>query len=371
MTRILQVVGGLDRGGVETLLLNIYKNIDKKRFQFVFLCYGNNHFDYEEEILKLGAKIVRLPHPKNPFTHIKQVEEVIIKEKISVVHSHTYYNSAFIMIAAKRCGIKVRITHSHNTKDNKPQTLKRKLYAFICKKIINNVTTNFIACGQEAGEALFGKKKNFKIVHNGIEIDAFRWNEQVRKSYREKFQIPEDQIVIGHVGRFQEQKNHVFLIDIFKEYTKLNPNTKLFLIGTGELQEIIKNKVKEENLEDSVKFLNSRNDVACLYQMMDLFLFPSLYEGLPVTLVETQVAGLKSLVSNHVTKEVKFTNTIDFFDLENHTAKQWADKIMQMNLQRGYETKKIEKCPYDIKVVTKDLEKWYIDKLEKSKEGMK
>lgn len=371
MIHILQVVGGLDRGGVETLFLNIYKNIDKKRFQFVFLCYGNDPFDYEEEVLKLGAKIVRLPQPKNPFTHIKQVEEVIRKENISIVHSHTYYNSAFIMMAAKRCGVKLRITHSHNTKDNKPQNWKRKMYAYICKKLIRFYTTDFVACGQEAGEALFGKKKSFKIVHNGIAIDAFRWNEKVRREYREQFQVPEDQIVIGHVGRFQEQKNHSFLIDIFKEYTKLNSNTKLFLIGTGELQETIKNKVKEEKLENKVEFLNSRNDVASLYQMMDLFLFPSLYEGLPVTLVETQVAGLKSLVSNHVTKEVKFTNAIEFFDLENHTAKQWAEKIMQMNLQRLDETKEIEKCPYDIQVVTKDLEDWYIDKLEKAKEGKK
>lgn len=363
MINILQVVAGLDRGGVETLLLNIYKQIDKKRFQFIFLCYGDAKFDYEEEVLALGAKIVRLPQPTNPITHIKQVKELIKKEQIDIVHSHTYYNSAFITLAAKQCKVKVRITHSHNTKDNKPQTWKRKIYAFICKKMIRHYTTDFVACGEEAGKALYGKKQKFKVINNGIELENFQYNKDIRTQYRKQFAIPEGQIVIGHVGRFQEQKNHRFLIDIFKEYTTMQESATLLLVGTGELQEEIKEKVKKEGLEDKVKFLNSRNDVAKLYQMMDLFLFPSFYEGLPVTLVETQASGLKALVSSKVTKEVVYTDTIEYFDLENHTAKQWAEKICEMNLERKNTEKQIKECPYDSKVVTRDLENWYEEKL--------
>lgn len=329
MIKVMHIVGRMNRGGIETLLMNIYRNIDRNQFKFYFLCYGFDHYDYEDEIYELGGKIIRLPQPKNPIKLIMQIKKIIKTYEIQIVHSHTYYNSAYVMIAAKQCNINARITHSHNISDNKPQTAKRKFYGYICKKIINKYTKYFFACGEEAGASLFDKRKKVKIISNGIDIEKFRFNSVIRKKLRLEHNISNDEIVIGHIGRFNDQKNHNFIIEFYNEYFKINSHSKLLLIGNGELLDEIKSKVNKLGLENNVIFLGSIDNVYDYYNIMDIFILPSLFEGLGMVGIEAQINGLKVLASDNVPLELNVSNTVDFLPIGNEAINCWIEKIEQ------------------------------------------
>lgn len=359
--KILEVIGSMDMGGAETLLMNILRNIDTSKFELYFLCYGNKIFDYEKELKKIGGTIIKIPTPSfNVFQNINQIKKVIKSNNIDVVHCHTYYNSMYALIAAKKTKVKKRITHSHNTKSEEHANILKKMYYCISKIIINFYSTDFLACGNDAGKALFFKKKKFKIIDNGIILSRFYYSNTLRDEKKKELKISDNRKVIGHVGRFEEAKNHKFLIDIFGEYVKEHQDTILLLIGDGSLHDEIEQQIKKNKIEDNVKLLSKRSDVNELYNIMDLFLFPSLYEGLPVVLIEAQTNGVPIVASDTIDKEADFTNSISFISLnENH--KLWLEEINKKIGKRNDNRARIEKSKYNIKNTVKQIEQLYSD----------
>ena len=314
---ILHVIGAMDRAGAETFLMNVLRNIDRNKFKFYFLCYGDNNFDYEKEIENLGAVIIKVPFKKfQIIRNIYRIYKIIKEYKIDIVHSHTYYNSVFSVLAAKICKIKV-IIHSHNTKPSHSPNIAQKIYYNISKFIINKYSNYFYACSDDAAKEMFYKKTNYSLIKNGIEIDKFIFDETKRIHLRKELNIEEDTKVICMVARFHEQKNHKFAIDVFNMYTKIDENSVLLLVGRGNTEEEIKKQVHEYRLQDKVKFLGVRKDVADIYSASDLFILPSLFEGLGIVLIEAQTNGLKCLVSTNVPKEVNITDEVVFMSLED------------------------------------------------------
>lgn len=332
--KVMQVNYKMDIGGIESFLMNVCRNIDRKKYQFVFLTYYQHRFDYEEEILKLDNKLIKISQPNcvNIIKHIMEIYTVIKKEKIDVVHCHTYFDSAYVMIAAKLAGVKTRIVHSHTTYGSEKVGIMKTIKWKISRFIINNLSTKRLACSTEAGRALFGKK-NFNIIENGIKLSDFFYNNEIREKYKKELKITDDNLIVGHVGRFDTPKNHKYLIEIFEEIVKINKKSKLILVGSGKKEKEIKDYVINKNIEKNVIFLGNRNDINNILNIFDIFIFPSIYEGLPVTLVEVQANGLISLVSNRVSKEIKLSNCINFFPIEK-PPKEWAKKALNLNHKR-------------------------------------
>jgi len=357
---ILQITSSMNIGGLETFIMNLLRNIDRDKFKFIFLTYTDGKYDYEDEINELGGKIVRITHPKNTniFNHLKQIKKVIKEEKIDVIHSHTYFNSGIFLLAGKLCKVKTRIVHSHTTLGAKKIGIYKSFKWFIARTLISLFSTDRFACGREAAYALY-RKKSATVIPNGIDFKKFSYNENYRKEIRNELKIEDDVKVIGHVGRLDYPKNHNYLIDIFEEYKKINPKSKLVLVGDGNLKEELIKKVENRKLEKDILFLGSRNDVYKIYNAFDLFLFPSIYEGLPVTLVETQVNGLSALVSSNVPSECKLTDNIYFYSLDNDS-KEWAKKLNEFSTVRKNEIDKIINSDYNIQNGIKKIEKIYL-----------
>lgn len=356
--KIVEVVGSLNIGGIETLLVNICKNVDLKNNEIIFITYYDMHFDYEDTLKELGVKIYKIPNYNNmnSINQIKSIYKILKKERPSVVHAHTYFNSLMAMIAAVLAKVKVRVVHAHTAfikKEKLAYKIVRLLFSILC--------TKKLACSKEAGKVLFGNK--FEIISNGIDFNKFYYNENLRKKYRRDFNIKDNEIVIGHVGRIDTPKNHKFLLDIFNEILKTNNNYKLMLVGEGPLLDEIKTKAKELNIEDKIIFTLNRSDVSSLINAFDIVVFPSIYEGLPISLVEAQVNGLNILVSNNVSLEIKLSSSIHFYSLEEGTIK-WADKIIKMDKNRIDTKEDMLKSGYDIKMVVAKLMEIYGDQNE-------
>lgn len=361
---ILQVVAGMNRGGAETFLMNVLRTIDRDNYNFIFLCYGEEPFAYEKEIIKLGAKIVRIPEvtKRGLYGHFKDIQNVIRAEKIDVIHAHTYFNSMFSLFAGKIMNIKVRIVHSHNTKSEENPSLLKKLYFLISKKIIRISATTYVACGNLAGKSLFGSN-DFTTINNGIITKDFKYNLKERQVLRLDIGVNENDKVLMHIGRFEEQKNHDFLIDIFAEYHKKNPLSKLLLVGDGPLRDDIEEKVHMLDLKDYVIFLGIRTDVSSLYNVADVFVFPSLFEGLPVVLIEAQANGLPCVVSDVVDQDVKISDELSFFSL-SHKSTDWANLVQTTGNDRREQLDRLSGGPYDINTVVDQLLNIYKEELK-------
>lgn len=318
--KIIHVIGSMNIGGAETFLMNVLKNIDTDKYELIFLCYGGSENDYEYDIEKLGGRIVKISEPRKVgyIKHMKELKNLFINENPDIIHAHTYYNSAFSILIAKRLGIKIRITHSHSMKSDVRENLMQGIYKLITKHIINNYSNVFLSCGEEASKNIFYKGKKIEIIYNGINTNEFIFSEEERVAKRKELGIKDDEFVIGHVGRFAEVKNQAFIVNVFTKYLKKNPNSKLIFVGDGPLINNIREMVNKNGIEEKVLFLGKRRDVNKLYNAMDIFIFPSLFEGFPVTLIETQVNGLKALVSDKVDSKVKKTDYIQFFNINDN-----------------------------------------------------
>lgn len=360
--KVLQVVGNMNRGGAETFLMNVLRNIDKEKFELLFLCYGDAKFDYEDEIKSLGGKIVRLPGVKDSGIrrHIQNLRDIITQNSIDVVHAHTYYNSIFSLIAAKLCGVRIRIVHSHTTKSEPNPSIIKRIYFWVSEIGIDLFANKFVACGDDAGKALYLPWRKFQVIYNGIDINNFAHNESVRTEVRKELGINSNATVLMHTGRFVEVKNHNFLIDVFDEYKKINTNSQLILIGVGPLEDEIATKVKKLKLSNSVTFLGLRSDVNRICNAADIFVFPSLFEGLPIVLVEAQANGIKCLVSDTVDKNIKLTVSLEFYSLLND-AKAWAQRIAEIGFNRADTTRYLINGAYDMSANIKDIENIYAD----------
>ena len=325
--RVLQVVPNMHRAGLETLIMNIYRNIDRDVVQFDFLVHYTDRFDYDDEIEALGGKIYR-PSIRNDSNLPKYLGDLkrFFKEhpEYTIVHGHMESFGFLYSRAAKKAGVKTIIAHSHNALIE--PTLKGRMKNLMNKPWKHYANVLF-ACSKKAGDFMFGGAP-YTVINNGIRCEDFVWNPEEREACRRELGV-ENKIVLGHIGRFDPQKNHAFLIDLFAVYTAMHPEAVLLLIGEGSLQQSIRQKVESLGLTDRVRFLGIRTDTSRLYQAMDIFLLPSLFEGLPVVGVEAQSAGLPMLTADTVTKELCVTEFVEMLPLDA-PLEVWADKIDRM-----------------------------------------
>ena len=275
-------MGKWNGGGVESVVMNYYKNIDRNRIQFHFLCDEDSTDIPYEEIEKLGGKVIVIPPYQKLFEYQKELYRIFKENNYKIVHSHINALSVFALRIAKKAGVPIRIAHSHSTSNKKEW--KKNILKMILRPFSKLYANKYFACTEYSGKWLFGKKvverKELNVINNAIDLKKFEFNKNTREDLRKKLGIKEDVLVIGHVGRFMKQKNHEFLIDVFEKAIKQDDNIYLILVGQGPLEDKIKEMVKEKGIEDKILFLGQRNDVNKLYQAMDIFVLPSLYEGL-------------------------------------------------------------------------------------------
>ncbi|WP_075878194.1 glycosyltransferase [Merdibacter massiliensis] len=331
MVKVLQVIGGLNRGGAETMIMNIFRNIDRSKYLFYFLVYYPQGVtqDYEEEVLNMGGKVI---HFKQKFLiyDIFKLKKIMLKEKIDIVHAHTLFNSSISILAAKMANVPIRITHSHSTGQMKRENLLMKMYMSISKKIILSFSTKLVACGNDAASYLFGKHgENVIILNNAIDINIFKPKKIDALKYFDLIQ--DSKVKIGCIGSFYKVKNHSFLIELafWMKQQKIT-NIKFYLVGKGNLRIELENKIKELDLSNYFCFLGTRNDIDCLMNIFDVLVMPSLYEGIPVTLIEAQACGIPCLVSKNVSSQVDLgLNLVTFLDI-NGNFKEWYEAIMNL-----------------------------------------
>lgn len=355
--RILHIVTYMGRGGLETMLMNYYRHIDRNKVQFDFLVHRDFEADYDKEIEELGGKIYHISRLIPWSKAYKKELKKFFKEhsEYKIVHVHQDCLSSVALKCAQGCGIPVRIAHSHNSNQDKNwKYIIKKHYM----KQIPRYATELMACGKDAGDWMFCGKP-YHILHNAIDIKQYVIQEETKDNGVD-FQ---NNIVIGNVGRFNVQKNHKFLIDVFYECVKRNPNAKLLLVGDGDGRKEIEEKVISLGIQNAVEFLGIRSDVNQLMRRMDVFVFPSLYEGLPVTMIEAQAAGLPCVISDHVSEECIVTkNRVSVMKLTD-SAEKWAEHLLERAKEKKIDTtEEIIENGYDICSAAKKLERYYIDK---------
>lgn len=373
--KVLQVVP-LGTGGVTSLVLNIAESIDKNKVTFDYLTFYDRKEFAEDRALACGGKkyVVPIDHYKNPIMRALfkffYAIKVIRSCNPDIIHLNTSQPyEVLVGISAKLAGTKKVFFHSHNSATEKESGIRRIVNA-CCKKIIPLISDCNLACSFLAAKYMYTKKvikdKKYILVKNGIQTDRYKFNDRIRKEYRSKLGL-EDKIVIGHIGRFTKQKNHKFMVDIFEQIHKKNPNTVLLLIGVGELFDEIKCYVKNKNLDESIIFFGATTEVPQLLQAMDCFLFPSLYEGLPVAGVEVQAAGLPIVMSDTITREVDIAELATYVSLEE-SADKWADIVLEeckRKIDRKSKASIVKKAGFDIKETTDMLTTLYITESEK------
>jgi glycosyltransferase involved in cell wall biosynthesis len=338
MLRILHITPSMDRGGIETLLMNLYRNIDRNKIQFDFLLSSDKEDSYNEEIRELGGKIYHIPSRRKGIFKNRTALDSFFKTHnyYDIIHQHVSSLSYIVPLKfAKKYGIKHRVVHIHNTMGPKG-FLHAVLHRFN-RVVINKYCTDKFACSIDAAIWGFGSKelknKSFHVLNNGVETDHFIYNETIRKKIRTDLNL-EKKFVVGHVGRFSKQKNHEFIIKVFAELKKIRSDSLLLLVGTGKLEPIIREQVKELKLDNDIMFLGLRSDVNILMQAMDVFLFPSLYEGLGIAAVEAQASGLPVYASNEVPKEAAVTGLFHTLNLKWQPI-EWA-KYLESNSHQEF-----------------------------------
>lgn len=354
--RVLQITGTMNMGGQETFIMNLFRNIDRDKFEFDFAIHDKETNYYEKEIRELGGNIIRLtPISKSPFRHYLELSKVLKSNHYHVVHRHGNSGIILVDIITSYFGkIPVRIAHSHSTFcKNKPLTL-------IAKPLFGIFATNRLACGEKAGKALFNKK-SFKIVNNGINIKKFYFSKNKGQNLRKKYGIKNDCTVLMTIGRLEKEKNQSFLIDVFENYHEINPNSKLIIIGDGTMRKELENKVKNAHLNNEILILHNRDNISDFYNLADAFLLTSLFEGMPTVSIEAQVNGLKCFFSDVVTKEADHSGNTKFISLKD-TPKKWATIIANSDLSRkSCDYDKIKK--YDIENVAQEIGNIYLKEL--------
>ena len=323
--RILHVVTYMGRGGLETMIMNYYRRMDRTKVQFDFLVHRDFRADYDDEIEQLGGRIYRIGRLIPWSRAYQQSLDTFFAEhpEYREVHVHQDCLSAVILKAAMKHGVPMRIAHSHSSSQDKNLKYLIKLYY---KRQIPQYATALFACGRDAGDWMFGGKP-YTIVNNAIDAAQYSYCPTRKMEIRRSLHIAENAFVVGHVGRFSPVKNHAFLLDVFDQLRRENERAVLLLVGDGDLRSSMEEKAKIMGLEDHVLFTGVRNDVCDLMQAMDVFVFPSLYEGLPVSLVEAQAAGLPCLISDCVPDACMLTDLVQKVSLEE-SARQWAKRIL-------------------------------------------
>lgn len=359
---IAHIAGGLTTGGVEAVIYNYFLHMPRDKYQLIYISYDKPDEKVKRKFENLGFIVFEVEKKKNNFVKsCWQVFQIFRKYNVKIVHSHMTLMSFVTSYIGRLAGIKIRIAHAHLAQ--KPKGIKRFAYAVF--KMLTKLSSNYyFACGQDAAEYLYGKrfvlKKSIYYMKNAVSLSKYKYSKEKREAIRSQMGIG-DNYLLGNVGRFTEQKNHIFLIQIFKEVKKKIPSAKLVLIGDGPLRVKVNQLVKEMKLESDVIFVGSIHNVEDYYSAMDLFVLPSLYEGLSVALVEAQTSGVAILSSDTVTKEIMILDNYFQVSLSSNT-QIWADKIVQINadnLSRVDSLNQIREAGYDIIKEAEKLDLFY------------
>ncbi len=366
--RVLHVLHSMNCGGAENLIMNLYRNIDRRKIQFDFLVHFDGGMYFQDEIERFGGRIYRMKTLLRctPPVYASRLERFFRQHsEYKIVHSHLETTTGIILECAKKAGVPVRIAHAHNTRNTRKGLffLPENLYKNYLGKKIVPAATGLFACSEPAAKWLYRDKSSQAVIFkNGIDIDRFRFSPAVRVQTAEALCIPKSTTVLMHTGRFYDQKNHRFLIEIFEAYQKINPDSLLLLIGEGPLREDIEKRVLARGLLHSVRFLGTRDDVDALLQRGDIFLLPSKFEGLPLALVEAQCAGLNCYVSDCVPRESDLgCELVTFLPLDSPA--EWAESMLKTPAVRASAGEKVAAAGYDIKRAAKRLEDIYAQML--------
>lgn len=368
--RILRIVSVMNRGGIETQIMNIYRKIDRNRFQFDFLVTRNEIGEFDDEIDKLGGRIYRIPSIRSVgiIVFIKNINDFFnVHNEYNIVHCHMNTWSGLFLFLAKINGINIRIAQSHSSqKYFYPKNMLELLEHFfkkIMKYLIKFCASHFWAVGREAGEWLFGKNialSKMNIVPNAKDLFSFQFDQKARDHIRKDLFIPHDSYLIGHVGNFSYVKNHAFIINVFLELLNIDQETYLCLVGNGLLKNDIEINIKKLKIEDHVRVLGTRNDVNKLMSAFDILILPSYFEGMPNVVIEAQASGLHCFISDKITSEIDLgINLVHFLSL-NNDAVYWAKKIFEYkNITRINNIKILFDKGYDLQSLVNWMQNFY------------
>ena len=365
MIRVLHSVSNMARAGIETMLMNYYREMDRDQIQFDFLANKPVPGEYDEEIRRMGGRVFVSPG-LNPlrFPQYKRFVAELLhgSPDIKIVHAHNEAMGYYALKSARDAGIPVRIAHAHNTQIIRDYKYPLKM---VCKRLLPGAATDYWSCGRDAGIYYYGEKRwkaSGFILHNAIDLDKFRFQPEIRQRLRQ-LQHLEDCFVIGHVGRFNLQKNHARLLDIFSKIVRAAPDARLALIGVGELEQDTREKARALGIQDQVLFLGQMANVNEWYQAMDCFVLPSLFEGLPVVGVEAQAAGLPCFFSDQVTDEILLSPSARRVSLQAGD-EEWAKAILAAKQEKDSRTRGadiVRQAGYDIHAEGRKLQALYLE----------
>lgn len=337
--RILHVVGKMDRAGAETMLMNLYRNTDRSQIQFDFVTFTDEKGDYDAEIVELGGKIIPIL-ANNPIERMLKLRQFLVQHsEYQIVHAHMLLSNAFHLLAAKIAGVKYRISHAHSTSNGKSSIVKKayEKWALITNR---KIATHKIACGKLAAQYLFGTTDNVWLLPNAVDVrKMIEVADRSRKYISQNFD--DNGLKIIQVGRLSEVKNHIFSLKIAEELKNREIYFTLYIVGQGSLEDELKQKVHSKSLENNVKFLGVRTDITELMASADYMIMPSLHEGFPVVLVESQTVGLKALVSTQVSTEVDLGfGLVKFLPIDN--LNEWVDTLLKKKTPACSDKERIE-----------------------------
>ena len=360
--RVAQMMTDMNYGGVEMVVMNYYRHIDRTKVQFDFFALEGSAVPQREEIERLGGRVYIVPKYTHLSAYEKEIIQVFKQNQYKIVHSHMNTLSVFSLWGAKKAGIPNRIAHNHSTA-GKGET-KKNIIKYALRPFAKIYPTKLCACSRYAGEWLYGKNAEFQVFNNAIDLSRYSYDPQKAAIVRKELGL-EDKLVVGHIGRFCYQKNHDFLIDIFNELHKQRQEAVLLLIGEGELEQDIRNKVKELGLTDSVRFMGKQKDTSEFYQAMDCFVLPSRYEGLGVVAIEAQACSVPVICSTAVPKDAKITSSVRFIGLDE-SCSNWADCVLDVIKTQVKRNKReeVRKAGYDIEVEAQKLTDFYEELLK-------
>lgn len=366
---VAQIMGKWIGGGVEAVVMNYYRHIDRTKIQFDFICDEDSTNIPYDEIEKLGGRVIIVPPYQHIFAYLKKLKQIFKENKYKIVHSHINALSVFPLYAAKCAGVPVRIAHSHATSSKKEW--KRNLIKNILRIFSKVNATDYMCCSELAGRWLFGDRLYDKgkvyLLNNAVNLEKFEFNEDVRKNIRKNLSIDNDKIVVGHVGRMVETKNHSFLFKVFKKFAE-NENSFMILVGQGGLENQLKKLANQMKIDDKVIFLGQKENVNQIYQAFDVFVLPSFYEGFGMVLLEAQMSNLPCVVSDTVPKNAKVIENFIFLSIEDEIEK-WSSTIANMVKRSARKSNfdLLEKKGFNIKKEVKKLEKIYLNLYEEYK----
>ena len=364
---VLHVVGRMDRGGTEALIMSLLRRLDRTKFQYDIVEQTEDICSHDQEIQALGSVIYRCPAISllGLNTYRKWWRRFFAEhDEYRIVHGHSRGSAPIYLREARRAG-RTTIVHCHNNSFGKGiKGIIRKIWQLP----LRNLADINLACSHDSGIAQYGRHNPFTVINNGIESEKFAFNKYKRMEMRSELSL-DGRFVVGNVARYVEQKNHTFLLKIFRELLSMEPEAVLLLIGSGPLEEKIRSQAEEMHMADSIIFSGEHSNIADYYQAMDVFVLPSLFEGLGIVNIEAQCAGLPCFVSDTVAPEAKVTNLLRFLSLEEAPEK-WAAEIIRgwkESGERRTRVKEVQEKGFDINWTVGQLQKLYINALEKTR----